>query len=257
MTTFSSARQGEKVAPADVDPKTYWDNVIAGRIKHSMPKDGTKRSVTDLLKSQGFSDDELRALKRVIDATAEMNEIEKIAFAATQGLYDPETKKTVEDGPPRLDFASKLVNSNEYNVLKANLSTAVTELVAMTDRRTSAEVEVAGTGARALDPAFAVQHGSNHRHDDTCPACRPTAGAGADSSTWKRRRPAGRGRLRDADGRPAGRRGTEQRWGARSIPWRNRSRTTSAGATRCRRSSRRRASRRKMRRMRSRCSSPT
>ena len=100
------------------------------------------------MKSQGFSSDELQALKRVIDATTEMNKIEQIAFAATQGLYNPETREFVSDGPPRLDFASKLVNSDSYNQLKADLSTAVAGLVTMTDRRTRAEVEAAG---RALE----------------------------------------------------------------------------------------------------------
>ena len=137
-------RQGEKPAPANFNPRSYWDDVIAGRIKHSIPKEGIKRSVADLMKSQGFSEDELLALKRVLDATAAMNKIEQIAFAATQGLYNPETKEFVSDGQPRLDFASKLVNGDVYNALKADLSTAVDGLVTMTDRRTSAEVAAAG-----------------------------------------------------------------------------------------------------------------
>ena len=137
-------RQGEKPAPTNFNPRSYWDDVIAGRIKHSIPKEGIRRSVADLMKSQGFSEDELLALKRVLDATAAMNKIEQIAFAATQGLYDPQTKEFVSDGQPRLDFASKLVNSDVYNALKADLSTAVDGLVTMTDRRTSAEVAAAG-----------------------------------------------------------------------------------------------------------------
>ena len=139
-----SVRQGEKPAPANFNPKSYWDDVIAGRIKHGIPKDGVKRSVADLMKSQGFSDPELLALKRVLDATAAMNKIEQKAFAATQGLYNPETEQFVSDGPARLDFASMLVYSEAYNTLKADLSTAVSGLVAMTDRRTSAEVAAAG-----------------------------------------------------------------------------------------------------------------
>ena len=137
-------RRGEEPAPADFSRKSYWDDVIAGRTKHCIPKDGIKRSIADVMKSQGFSDDELLALKRVLDATAAMNKIEQIAFAATEGMYNPETKKFVSDGQPRLDFASELVNSNDYNLLKADLSTAVDELVTMTDRRTSTEVTAAG-----------------------------------------------------------------------------------------------------------------
>jgi signal transduction histidine kinase/CheY-like chemotaxis protein len=137
-------RQGEKPAPADFNGNTYWDEVIAGRIKHSIPKEGVKRSVADLMKSQGFSNDELDALKRVIDATEEMKKIEQIAFAATQGLYDPQTRQFVSDGRPRLDFASQLVNGSEYSGLKADLSKAVQRLVTLTADRTRAEVDAAG-----------------------------------------------------------------------------------------------------------------
>jgi len=83
------------------------------------------------MKSQGFSTEELLALRRVLDATAEMNKIEQIAFAATQGLYNGDQGIRVRR-PARLDFASKLVNSDAYSLLKADLSTAVDGLVRMT-----------------------------------------------------------------------------------------------------------------------------
>jgi two-component system, sensor histidine kinase and response regulator len=139
-----AVRQGEKPAPTNYVPKTYWDEVIAGRARHSIPKEGTKRSVADLMKSQGFSDEELQALKQVLDATEAMNKIEQVAFAATQGLYDPTTREFVSDGQPQLDFASKLVNGNDYNGLKADLSEAVNGLITLTDRRTGADVAAAG-----------------------------------------------------------------------------------------------------------------
>ncbi len=133
-------RMGERPAPKIVDPNAYWDNVIAGRTLHTLPVEGTRRSIADLMKQQGFSQEELAALKRVIDATSDMNRIEKIAFAATAGLYDPTTRQFVNDGPPQLEFASKLVNSAEYSLLKANLSTAAADLVTRTDSRTNADV---------------------------------------------------------------------------------------------------------------------
>ena len=137
-------RQGEKTVPADFNANSYWDDVVAGRIQHVIPKEGSRRSVADLMKSTGFSQPELLALKRVLDATAAMNKIEQKAFAATQGLYNPETEEFVSDGPARLDFASRLVHSKAYNVLKADLSTAVDGLVTRTARRTNAEVAAAG-----------------------------------------------------------------------------------------------------------------
>lgn len=137
-------REGEKPVPENFNSRTYWDDVIAGRIQHSIPQEGVKRSLADLMKSLGFSEEEILALKEVIDGMEAMKVIEQIAFAATQGLYNPITREFVSDGQPRLDFASKLVHGEEYNILKANLSQAVEGLVTMTDRRTSNEVASAG-----------------------------------------------------------------------------------------------------------------
>jgi len=139
-----AVRQGEKAPPVQLDSASYWDDVIAGRIRHALPADGTRRSVADLMKSQGFSDTELRALEGVFGATAAMNEVEQKAFAATQGLYNPEKQEFVSDGPARLDYASGLVHSDGYNALKADLSHAVGSLVRMTDQRTRADVTASG-----------------------------------------------------------------------------------------------------------------
>ncbi len=137
-------RTGEKPPPLTFKPNTYWDDVIAGRLEHRMPKEGPKRSLADLMRSEGFSEAELLKLKKVLDATSAMNNIEQIAFAATQGLYDPDTREFVSDGPPRLDFASKKVHGEEYNVLMADLSQAVNDLIELTDARTSNDVALAG-----------------------------------------------------------------------------------------------------------------
>jgi signal transduction histidine kinase/DNA-binding response OmpR family regulator len=136
-------RQGEKPAPANFNPNTYWDDAIAGRIQHSLPKEGLKHSLAERMKSLGFSEQEFAGLQKVLAATAAMNQIEQIAFAATQGLYDPVKQDFVSDGQPHLDFASKLVHGKDYNLLKADLSAAVEELAAMVDRRTNEEMAAA------------------------------------------------------------------------------------------------------------------
>ena len=139
-----AVRNGEKAGPDTPNPVSYWDDVIAGRVKHQASPDGNKRSLADLMKSEGFTDAELLALRRVLNATAAMNEVEQKAFAATQGLYDPDTGKYVSDGVVRLDYASRLVHSAGYNALKADLSAAVGALFNMIDRRTGSEVSAAG-----------------------------------------------------------------------------------------------------------------
>jgi len=72
---------------------------------------------------------------------AGLKQTEQIAFAATQGLYDPDKRIFVSEGTPRLDFASKLVYSQAYNQLKANLAHAVEGLKEQVSKRTQGEVE--------------------------------------------------------------------------------------------------------------------
>lgn len=138
-----AVREGEKVPPVQANPTSYWDAVIAGRIRHAIPSDGNKRSVAEMMKAQGFGVAELASLEQVLRATKALNKLEQTAFAATQGLYDPQTGEFVSDGEPRLDFAIQLVHSAAYNRLKDNLSQAVSTLVATTDQRSRADVAMA------------------------------------------------------------------------------------------------------------------
>ncbi|WP_374359739.1 response regulator [Pseudoduganella danionis] len=146
-------REGSKPAPANYNPMTYWDDAIAGRIEHHLPEQGLKVSLAEKMKKAGFGPAEFQALNQVIAATAAMNKIEQIAFAATQGLYDPVQGDFVDDGEPRRDYASQLVYSKQYSELKADLSRAVNALSAITDSRTSAEMDMA---AQRLEQRIAI-----------------------------------------------------------------------------------------------------
>ncbi|HCI15089.1 MAG TPA: hybrid sensor histidine kinase/response regulator [Gallionellaceae bacterium] len=131
-------RQGEKPQPENYVSGAYWDMAIAGEIQLRFPQNGEQRSLSDRMKSLGFSREEFDALGKVAAATEAMKQTEQIAFAATQGLYDPLTQDFVSDGKPHLDFASQQVHSQEYNLLKSNLAKSVIELVSMVDKRTNA-----------------------------------------------------------------------------------------------------------------------
>ncbi len=133
-------RMGEKPQPENYVPDTYWDMAIAGEIQPRFPQNGTQRSLAERMKSLGFSKDELDALSKVFDATEAMKQIEQIAFAATQGLYDPVTQDFVSDGNPHLDFANQQVHSRKYNQLKSHLAKSVMGLISMVDERTNKEV---------------------------------------------------------------------------------------------------------------------
>ncbi len=133
-------REGEKPQPPGYDTDSYWDMVIAGVTPHRMPVQGKKVSFADRMKSLGFSADEFKALNDVNIATNAMKQMEQIAFAATQGLFDPATQEFVSDGEPHLIFANQLVYSKPYNALKADLSKSVAVLSLLVDARTNQAV---------------------------------------------------------------------------------------------------------------------
>jgi serine phosphatase RsbU (regulator of sigma subunit) len=133
-------RQGDKPQPENYVPGTYWDMAIAGEIQPRFPLNGERHSLAERMKSLEFSKEEFDALGKVTQATEAMKQTEQIAFAATQGLYDPLTHDFVSDGKPHLDFASQQVHSQEYNQLKSNLAKSVIALVSMVDERTNTAV---------------------------------------------------------------------------------------------------------------------
>lgn len=143
-------RNGEKLPPPGFNPHTYWDQVIAGRVRHDSAKSGLGSSLARRMQLLGFNAGELEALNKVLATMEVMTRIEQVAFAATQGLYDPVRKEFVSDGQPNLDFAGKVVHGDEYNLLVADLSLAVEALSTLVDERTQAEVVAATEVVRRL-----------------------------------------------------------------------------------------------------------
>ncbi len=134
-------RQGEKPKPENYISGAYWDMAIAGEIPYRFPQNGERHSLADRMMALKFSKEEINALGKVSEATERMKEVEQVAFAATQGLYDSLKKVFVSDGKPDLMFASQLVYSQKYNQLKSNLSKSVFELLSLVDERTNTSVK--------------------------------------------------------------------------------------------------------------------
>ncbi|MCH2220642.1 MAG: hypothetical protein MK097_10010, partial [Dechloromonas sp.] len=65
-----------------------------------------------------------------------MKEVEQIAFAATQGLYDPVKKEMVSEAEPQTEFANALLHEPQYLKHRADLAIAVAALSAQVDQRT-------------------------------------------------------------------------------------------------------------------------
>ncbi len=134
-------REGDKPAIDHPRPIIYWEQVIAGDSTHQLPTDGARQSLRERMRSLGFNDTELAALDQVFAATEALKQIEQIAFAATQGLYDPATREFVSDGQPNQELARTLISSRDYNQQRLRLSETIDALIGQVDQRTAHELD--------------------------------------------------------------------------------------------------------------------
>jgi len=125
-----AARDGEAAASTPAP--------VAGAA--SAPRAGPE-GLIQRMQALGFQREELRLANELLAAAARMQDIEKVAFAATQGLYDVASQEFVSDGEPDRAYATALVHSAAYEQHRAALGQAVQRLAKKTDARTDGEVE--------------------------------------------------------------------------------------------------------------------
>ncbi|MBF0626598.1 MAG: response regulator [Magnetococcales bacterium] len=125
-------RNGE-LALSHENLPTYWENVIAGT-RPLMDSGG--ETFPARIAAMGFVDDETFYFRKALKVGERLHEIEQKAFAATQGLYDPESDRFVSDGSPHHDFALQLVHGEGYIRLQTELGEAVSAFADLADRRT-------------------------------------------------------------------------------------------------------------------------
>ena len=133
-------RSGKKAPPDQYGP-TYWSEVMAGTRDHLMPKTEEGESLLAKMKRQGFSDEEFAAINRVLACSEQLYEQDQIAFAATQGLYDPIKRTFVDDGEPQLQFANQFVYNDQYLQLENRLNQEVHTFAQLADARTKNAVQ--------------------------------------------------------------------------------------------------------------------
>jgi signal transduction histidine kinase/ActR/RegA family two-component response regulator len=133
-------RAGEKAAPDEFQPATYWKDVIAGRRQHNLPAGGVRRSVRARMQELGFGAEEFAGLTHVMATTDALRQIEKQAFDKAQGLA---ADGSGYEGAPHPAQAGALLYGGQYNRLQAELAQAGAALAASTERRTRAAVQAA------------------------------------------------------------------------------------------------------------------
>jgi len=132
-------------APPDGYGPTYWAEVMAGIRPHSMPENKQGQSLQERMEIQGFSQQEFAALEKILASSTALFEQDQIAFAATQGLYDPVAKMFTDDGKPQLAFANSFVYSENYLRLEYVLLQEVETFSRLTDKRTRTAVQQVST----------------------------------------------------------------------------------------------------------------
>jgi len=151
--------QGKKPMPAG-DALLAWRQAARGENDLQHRDAGAAQSIVQRAQALGFTAEEQTAAERLLAAIEHVQDIEMIAFAATQGLYDKRSGEFVDDGEPDIAYAISLVHSPEYDARHAALRAVVNELVERVESRTSAEIEQARTRlARAVDTAKLVSIG--------------------------------------------------------------------------------------------------
>lgn len=133
-------RQGKKAAPDGYGP-TYWAEVMAGSRVHTMPSNNHGTSLLERMQAEGFSDEEFVAMGKIVACSDTLFEQDQIAFAATQGLYDPVKKVFTDEGKPERGFANDFVYSDNYLRLENALLQEVVAFARLTDVRTQSTVQ--------------------------------------------------------------------------------------------------------------------
>ena len=140
-------REGSK-PPLQGVSATYWEEVISGMRSYVPPPPGAGEALFERGSRLGFDAAEQAILQRVFRVTEEMKEVEQVAFAATQGLYDPVRKEMVSEAEPQPEFANVLLHEAHYLKHRADLAIAVAELSAQVDQRTKVALVQAGETLR-------------------------------------------------------------------------------------------------------------
>ncbi len=128
-------REGRKPIPPGLS-STYWEQVIGGMLAYTPAPEGSGVSLGARAGQLGFDAGEQAVLRRIYQITEQMKEVEQVAFAATQGLYDPVKQEFVSEAAPQQDYANKLLHEARYLKLRAELAMSVDELIGQVDRRT-------------------------------------------------------------------------------------------------------------------------
>ncbi|WP_245546681.1 methyl-accepting chemotaxis protein [Leeia oryzae] len=133
-------RNGKKPRPQDYN-RIYWDFVAADGQK-PRPDSGDQIALLDLMKQNGFTDDELAKLAEAGAKSDALVKTETIAMNARKGLVDDGTGKFVP-GTADVEAAKAMMHDAKYHQEKAKIMKPIDDFFVMLDKRTSGDVAAA------------------------------------------------------------------------------------------------------------------
>jgi methyl-accepting chemotaxis protein len=130
-------RNGQKERPKDYH-RIYWDFVAANRPVSE--GSGVTRSLEDLMRDAGFSDEEFSLLSQAKANSDGLVQLEVRAMNAVKGLYKDEKGEYTVQGQPDLELARRLMHSRQYHQYKADIMAPIHDFIGSPEKRIGAEI---------------------------------------------------------------------------------------------------------------------
>nr|CRH07217.1 Putative histidine kinase. Containing PAS domain, PAC domain, Signal transduction response regulator, receiver region domain, HAMP domain, HATPase domain, HisKA domain, Hpt domain and cheY-like domain [Candidatus Magnetococcus massalia] len=119
-------------------PRTYWDQVAAGKI--AIDKKGEKYSIEERMIEIGLSIDEQKKLAQAKQKSDALIALENSAMHAVKGQFRDNRGHFSITGEPNLKLAQDLLHGKEYHYAKAQIMEPIEAFFALLEQRSSQEL---------------------------------------------------------------------------------------------------------------------
>lgn len=144
-------RSGVVARPEGYD-SSFWA-VIEDDIAAQIAGGAEKIALIDLMRENGFTDEEIDVLDRATARSVALAERETAAFNAIHNTMTAEEKAMMEEGEDARAFANRILNDDVYMEAKNEIGGLINQFYEMLDERLSENVEVAFAHSERLSVA--------------------------------------------------------------------------------------------------------
>ena len=147
-------RSGAVARPEGYD-SSFWA-VIEEDISKQIAGGTEKIALIDLMRENGFTDEEIDVLDRATARSVALAERETAAFNAIHGTLTPEEEAMMLPGEEPQDFANRILNDDVYMEAKNEIGGLINQFYEMLDERLSGNVAQAFAHSERLSVAVTV-----------------------------------------------------------------------------------------------------